>query len=175
MLPARKRQVRADPRGQPVFRVDYSSTGLLPPWQRDNQRRVERIMVHDPRSLANVWVLDETTDGYIAVPTRLPRPDMTLAQSEAARQALQACKARDHTEGRLFENLAQIRSIKVAAHSTTVRRKAERTRQASRGARENSGAVRAEVPASAHTQMEATTGPAWASSVVEPFADAERL
>lgn len=111
MLPARKRQVRADPRGQPDFPGGLQLDGLLPPWQRDNQRQVERIVVHDPRSLANVWVLDETTDGYIAVPTRLPRPDMTLAQSEAARQALQACKARDHTEGRLFENLAQIRSI----------------------------------------------------------------
>jgi putative transposase len=158
-----------------VFRVDYSSTALLPLWQRDNQRRVERIVVYDPRSLAKIWVLDETSDHYIPVPTRLPRPDMTLAQSAAARQALQACKAQDRTEDRLFENLVQIRSIEAAAHSKTTRRKAERTRQASKAARENGGAVRAEGPISAQTQMEATAGPAWASSPVEPFFDAERL
>lgn len=107
-----------------VFRVDYSSTALLPLWQRDNQRRVERIVVYDPRSLANVWMLDETSDNYIAMLTRLPRLDMTLAQSAAARQALQACKAQDRTEDRLFENLAQIRSIEAAAHGNTTRRKA---------------------------------------------------
>ena len=42
-----------------LFRVDYSSVDLLPLWRRDNQRRVARIVVYDPRSLARVWVLDE--------------------------------------------------------------------------------------------------------------------
>ena len=48
-------------------------------WRRDNQRRIERIVVYDPRSLATVWVLDEETNDYIAVPYRVPHPDMTLS------------------------------------------------------------------------------------------------
>ncbi len=60
--------------GNRLFRVDYSSADLLPLWRRDNQRRVGRIVVYDPRSLAQVWILDETTDAYVAVPTRVPAP-----------------------------------------------------------------------------------------------------
>ena len=37
-----------------LFRVDYSSVDLLPLWRRDNQRRVARVVVYDPRSLARV-------------------------------------------------------------------------------------------------------------------------
>ena len=38
---------------------------------------------------------------------------MTLAESEAARQRLQALKAADRTESRLFENLSDIRAIEA--------------------------------------------------------------
>jgi hypothetical protein len=55
-----------------LFRVDYSCTDLLPLWKRDNQHAVSRIVVYDPRSLAKVWLLDETTDRYTAVPARPP-------------------------------------------------------------------------------------------------------
>ncbi len=115
-----------------LFRVDYSSVDLLPLWRRDNQRRVERVVVYDPRSLARVWVLDETTGDYIAIPYRVPHPDMTLAQSGEARRRLQALKAQDRTERRLFDNLAEIRAIEASARTATTRRKAERTRQAGR-------------------------------------------
>ena len=119
-----------------LFRVDYSSVDLLPLWRRDNQRRVARIVVYDPRSLARVWVLDESTDDYIPIPYRVPHPDMTLAQSTAARGALHASRARDRTEARLFENLSDIRAIEATAKSATTRRKAERTRQAMRSVRD---------------------------------------
>ena len=56
-----------------LFRVDYSSVDLLPLWRRDNQRRVERIVVYDPRSLARVWILDEATDDCIPIPYRVSR------------------------------------------------------------------------------------------------------
>jgi putative transposase len=158
--------------GVRLFRVDYSSVDLLPLWRRDNQRRVERIVVYDPRSLARVWVLDETTDDYIAVPYRVPRPDMTLAQSAAARHAMHQSKARDRTEGRLFDNLAEIRAIEDSARSATTRRKAERTVQASRGARETT------LPAGQATTAPAaavTPAPAWAGTAIAPFDDVERL
>ena len=162
--------------GLRLFRVDYSSPGLLPLWRRDNGRRVERIVVYDPRSLAQVWVLDETTETYLAVPTRVPRPDMTLAQSEASRRALQASKARDRTEGRLFENVAKIKAIEAAAQTATTRRKAERSRQAARGARE-AGLVPCASPPGPQDAMpgQASLGPAWAGSDVEAFTDVERL
>lgn len=115
-----------------LFRVDYSSVDLLPLWRRDNQRRVERVVVYDPRSLARVWVLDETTGDYLAIPYRVPHPDMTLAQSTEARRRLQALTAQDRTERRLFDNLAEIRAIEASARSATARRKAERARQAGR-------------------------------------------
>ena len=89
-----------------LFRVDYSSRDLLAMWQRQNQERIERIVVYDPRSLATVWVVDDATGDYIAVPYRVPRADMTLAESDAARRRLQALKAADRTEARLFETCA---------------------------------------------------------------------
>jgi putative transposase len=95
----RRRLVRT---GFRLFRVDYSARDLLAMWKRQNQQAIERIVVYDPRSLATVWVVDEATGGYIALPYRVPRADMTLAESEAARRQLQALKAADRTEARLF-------------------------------------------------------------------------
>jgi putative transposase len=160
--------------GVRLFRVDYSSVDLLPLWQRDNQRRVERIVVYDPRSLACVWVLDEATDYYVRLPYRVPHPDMTLAQSMAAREALHASRARDRTEDRLFENLTGIRAIEAAAKSATSRRKAERTRQAMRGAREDAGrhaAADTAKPPEAASHLR----PTWAGTAITPFDDVERL
>jgi putative transposase len=158
-----------------LFRVDYSSVDLLPLWRRDNQRRVARIVVYDPRSLARVWVLDESTDDYIPTPYRVPHPDMTLAQSAAARVALHASRARDRTEPRLFENLSEIRAIEATAKSATDRRKAERTRQATRSVRDD--ARRAPVADATKPVPEAAaqSPPAWAGTVVAPFDDVERL
>ena len=163
--------------GVRLFHVDYSSVDLLPLWRRDNQHRVERIVVYDPRSLAQVWLLDEKPDAYIALPYRVPHPDMTLAQSGAARQAFRASAARDRTERRLFENLAEIQTIEATAKSATSRRKAERTRQARRDVRDEPH------PGSTLSTMESAGGPAratpkrpaWADTAVAPFADVERL
>ncbi len=165
---------------------------LLPLWRRDNQRRVERIVVYDPRSLAQVWIVDETTGDYIAVPYRVPHPDMTLAQSEEARRRLQALKAQDRTERRLFENLAEIRAIEAGARSATCRRKAERSRQAAKSARAAAGQATAAggrpgtgspavgtgddcVAASPRARTAATTAPTWAGQVIAPFTDVEVL
>lgn len=162
--------------GVRLFRVDYSSTDLLPLWRRDNQRRVERIVVYDPRSLARVWVLDERTDAYVAVPTRMPRPDMTLAQSEASRRALHASKSQDRIEERLFENVAKIKSIEAAALTATTRGKAERSRQAVNGVRKAGLESPVDPSASTDAAVEpAKADPAWASSAVVPFTDVERL
>ncbi len=159
-----------------LFRVDYSSADLLPLWRRDNQHRVARIVVYDPRSLAQVWVLDESTDAYVAVPTRVPRPDMTLAQSEASRRALHASKSQDRTEERLFENVAKIKSIEAAALTATTRRKAERSRHAAKGVREAGLASPVDPAASTATVAEpAMPAPTWASVAVVPFTDVERL
>jgi putative transposase len=124
-----------------LFRVDYSSRDLLGLWRRDNGRRVERIVVYDPRSLATVWVVDEDTGDYIAVPYRVPHPDMTLAESEAARRQLRLLKAADRTERRLFDNLAAIRAIEAEAKTLTERRRAERTRQARRAVADTASAL----------------------------------
>lgn len=117
-----------------LFRVDYSSRDLLPLWRRQNQERVERIVVYDPRSLATIWVVDDVTGEYVALPYRVPRADMTLAESEAARERLQLLKAADRTEARLFENVLQIRAIEERGRTATARMKAERSRQARRAA-----------------------------------------
>ena len=173
--------------GIKLFRVDYSSVVLLPLWRRDNQQRVERIVVYDPRSLAQVWIVDETTGGYIAVPYRVPHPDMTLAQSEEARRRLQALKAQDRTERRLFENLAEIRAIEAGARSATSRRKAERSRQAAKSAQATAADGRPGtgspavgtgddcVGASPRAGTAATTAPAWAGQLIAPFTDVEVL
>jgi putative transposase len=117
-----------------LFRVDYSSRDLLPMWRDQNQAKIERIVVYDPRSLARVWVNDSATGGYIAVPYRVPHPDMTLAESEAARTALQAAKAADRTEARLFDNVLQVRAIEEKGRTATSRMKAERSKLARRAA-----------------------------------------
>jgi putative transposase len=69
-LPFERRALRRT--GVALFKVDYSSIDLLPLWRRDNQQLVERVVVYDPRSLARVWLLDDATDDYIAVPYRIP-------------------------------------------------------------------------------------------------------
>ena len=162
-----------------LFRIDYSSRDLLDMWRRDNGRRVMRIVVYDPRSLATVWVMDEVSGNYIAVPYRVPHPDMTLAESEEARRRMRALKAADRTERRLFDNLAAIRAIEAQAKTTTARRKAERTRQAGNGAGE--AAMRLPRPAPAVVWGSAKPVPPIAHGmaprplVIEPFADVEVL
>ena len=137
-----------------LFRVDYSAADLLPLWRRDNGRRVERIVVYDPRSLAQVWVLDEAIDTCLRAQTRAPRPDMTLAQSAASRRDLQASKAQDRIEDRLFENVAKIKAIEAAACTATKRRKAERSRQAGKGNRD-AGLASPESPSPSSDTMSA--------------------
>jgi putative transposase len=164
-----------------LFRVDYSTRDLLGMWRRDNGRRVTRTVVYDPRSLATMWVMDEATDTYIAVPYRVPHPDMTLAESEEARRRLLALKAADRTERRLFDNLTAIRAIEAQAKTTTARRKAERTRQARRGAQEtaallprpDAGAVPPAGIATPEPPGKAHAAPC--SSSIEPFTDVEVL
>jgi putative transposase len=164
-----------------LFRIDYSSRDLLGMWRRDNGRRVMRIVVYDPRSLATIWVLDEITGEYIAVPYRVPHPDMTLAESEDARDRLRSLRAADRTERRLFENIAAIGAIEAQAKTTTARRKAERTRQARRGARE--AAVRLPRPSPSAVSILAdgelgqpgTIDAPSRAAVTEPFTDVEVL
>lgn len=160
-----------------LFRIDYSARDLLGMWRRDNGRRVMRIIVYDPRSMATIWVLDEVTGDYIAVPYRVPHPDMTLAESEEARRRLRALKAADRTERRLFENIAAIRAIEAAAKTTTARRKAERTRQARRGAEEAAtrllppGASAVPTLDGVTSESSETTDAASPAVVIEPFTD----
>lgn len=192
-LPFERRALRRT--GLALFKVDYSAIDLLALWRRDNQQPVERVVVYDPRSLARVWLLDETTDDYIAVPYRVPHPDMTLAESEAARRRMRASRAQDRTERRLFENLAEIRAIEEQARSTTSRRKVERTRLANKAARESlpgqpdgtepvetaggglEGTHRTAAPAKLGLRPvpEASADPAWAGQAIAPFGDVERF
>jgi putative transposase len=159
-----------------LFRVDYSCSELQPLWRRDNQARVERIVVYDPRSLTQIWVLDEATDQYITVPTRVPRPDMTLAQSVEARRALRAAKAQDRTEARLFENLAGIKAIEATASNATARHKAERSRLAAKGVRKSaSGIEGGQTPAAYSPSEEVKPLPEWSENAIEPFTDVERF
>ena len=168
----RRRLVRT---GFRLFRVDYSARDLLAMWKRQNQEAIERIVVYDPRSLARVWVLDESTDDYVPIPYRVPHPDMTLAQSSAARGALHASRARDRTEPRLFENLSDIRAIEATAKSATARRKAERTRQAMQSARDGAPPAPVADAAKPAPETAAQSPPAWAGTVIAPFDDVERL
>lgn len=169
--------------GLALFKVDYSSVDLLPLWRRDNQQPVERVVVYDPRSLARVWLLDDVTGDYIAVPYRVPHPDMTLAESQEARGRMRASRAQDRTERRLFENLAEIRVIEDQARSATSRRRAERTRLASKAARESiPGKLDERGPAETVSRgaedMHRITDPAaptWTGQVIAPFGDVERL
>ena len=164
----RRRLVRT---GIRLFRVDYSSHDLLPMWRRQNQTALKRIVVYDPRSLATIWVVDELTGAYVPVSYRIPRADMTLAESEAARQRLQTLKAADRTETRLFENVLQVRAIEERGRTATARMKAERSRQARRAA------VRSIQSSSTNSASHAETRrPAMAPPThIEAFADVEDL
>lgn len=169
--------------GVRLFRIDYSSPGLLPMWRRDNGRRVPRVVVYDPRSLARVWVLDEATGGYVAVPYRAPRPDMTLAESLAARRRMRSLRAADRTERRLFDGVEEIRRVEAAAKTATGRRRAERARQGRRAAAEagprltaaeGAGPGPADRGAAAAVQAPLAP-PAPALADAEPFDDVELL
>lgn len=156
-----------------LFRVDYSSLDLLPLWRRDNQQPVERVVVYDPRSLRQVWIADEVSGEYIAVPYRIPHPDMTLAESVEARSAFHEAKARDRTERRLFENLSETRAIVAQAKSKTTRRKAERTFQAAKNVQDRSLPA---MPESNPNKVVPTNRvPAWHDTDVTPFSDVERV
>ncbi len=201
-LPFERRALRRT--GIALFKVDYSAIDLLSLWRRDNQQPVERVVVYDPRSLARVWLLDDATDDYIAVPYRIPHPDMTLAESEEARRRMRASRAQDRTERRLFENVAEIRAIEEQARSATSRRKAERTRLANQAARESLAGKPGEgSPAETVSGTAADTrriadpaksagpdrlggrpvcdepiepaAPGWAGQTIAPFGDVERL
>lgn len=179
-LPYEKRTLRRT--GFRLFRVDYSGVDLLPLWRHDNQRQITRVIVYDPRSLAQIWVADETTGEYIAISYRSPHPDMTLAESEALRSSFHAAKAQDRGETRLFDNLAETRAIVENARSATMRRKAERTRQAHRQAAEH---IPAKIspssgrPTGLTGQSEktgtASAPPPWAAEIIQPFTDVERV
>ena len=179
-LPYEKRILRRT--GFRLFRVDYSSVDLLPLWRHDNGKEVSRVVVYNPNSLAQIWVADETTGEYLAVPYRLPHPDMTLAESAELRSSLHAGKARDRGEARLFENLAETRAIVAKAKSTTMRRKAERARQARQATQEpvTKPALTKSIPA-ANTPATGIPQPAparskaaWEAAEIIPFADVER-
>jgi putative transposase len=166
----RRRLVRT---GFRLFRVDYSSRDLLAMWQRQNQEHIERLVVYDPRSLATVWVIDDATGGYIAVPYRVPRADMTLVESEAARRQLQTLKAADRTEARLFDTVMQIRAVEERGRTATSRMKAERSRQARSAKAAASGHRCAATTASAADAPSVSRPPPLA--VIAPFADVEDL
>ena len=157
--------------GLRLFRVDYSSHDLLPMWRRQNHAPVGRIVVYDPRSLATIWVVDDVTGDYMAVPYRVPRADMTLAESVAARQRLQALKAADRTEARLFENVLQVRAIEERGRTVTARMKAERSRQARRAALRPTQPDSAAAAPLSERQRPAIAPPPH----IEPFADVADL
>jgi hypothetical protein len=144
-------------------------------WKRQNQEAIERIVVYDPRSLATVWVVDDATGGYIAVPYRVPRADMTLAESDAARRQLRALKAADRTEARLFERVLQVRAIEQHGRTATSRMKAERSRQARRAvsaARLRDDGTAAPPAAERSSRSPHAQQP---PAVIEPFTDVEDL
>ncbi len=186
-LPYEERVLRRT--GFRLFRVDYSCIDLLPLWRHDNGKQVERVCVYNPNSLAHIWVADETSGEYLAVPYRSPHPDMTLAESSELRASLHAGKARDRGEARLFENLAETRAIVANAKSTTKRRKAERTYQARQAVQEAAARSPLAVPIAPPpatltpagdnpvlvTSQAATKGKAaWDAADITPFTDVER-
>jgi putative transposase len=119
-------------------------------------------------------VVDDATGDYIAVPYRVPRADMTLAESEAARQRLQALKAEDRTEARLFETVLQVRAVEERGRTATTRMKAERSRQARRAATARATNDTKDVgPAAAASVSAPPAG--LPPAVLEPFADVEDL
>jgi hypothetical protein len=88
---------------------------------------------------------------------------------------LHASRARDRTEARLFENLSDIRAIEATAKSATARRKAERTRQAMRSARDGAALAPTADATNPAPDAAAQSPPAWAGTVIAPFDDVERL
>lgn len=102
----------------------------------------------------------------------MPREDITLAQSEEARRALHKSAARDRTEDKLFDNIAQIRAIEASAKSLTARRKAERSVQAAKAKHRQTPA-----PTDAMAQPPTTVpvAPSWSDADLMPFADAEHI
>ena len=166
----RRRLVRT---GFRLFRVDYSARDLLGMWKRQNQQKIERVVVYDPRSLATVWVVDDADGEYVSVPYRVPRADMTLAESVAARRKLRALKAEDRTETHLFEAVSQVRAVEERGRTATSRMKAERSRQARRAAaaQVSGDHVTATRTAAELQSPRAPTPPV----TIEPFADVEDL
>ena len=170
-LPFESRELRRT--GIRLFWVDYSSVDILPLWQRDNQKALKRVVVYDPRSLKNVWVVDEMAHEYIKVPYRIPHPDMTLAESIQARENSRHLKSRDRTEARLFENIAAIQEIVAKAKSTTTRRKAERAVQARRSLHQKD--EQRNVVEETSSQIIMREQPAWVGTEITPFSDVERI
>ena len=70
----RRRLVRT---GFRLFRVDYSARDLLGMWKRQNQEKIERVVVYDPRSLAMIWVINDEDGQYVlgALPCTARRHD----------------------------------------------------------------------------------------------------
>jgi putative transposase len=168
----RRRLVRT---GFRLFRVDYSARDLLGMWKRQNQEKIERVVVYDPRGLATIWVVDDADGEYVSVPYRVPRADMTLAESVAARRKLQALKAEDRTETRLFEAVSQIRAVEERGRTATSRMKAERSRQARRAAAAPaSGDDVTATCTAAELSLPSPRAPI-PPAIIEPFADVEDL
>ena len=119
-------------------------------------------------------MVDDATGDYIAVPYRVPRADMTLAESEAARQRLQALKAKDRTEARLFETVLQVRAVEERGRTATTRMKAERSRQARRAATARATNDTKDVGPAAGASVSAPPA-GLPPAVLEPFADVEDL
>lgn len=169
-LPYERRRLRRT--GVRLFRVDYSSRDLEPLWREAGGRDgAKRIVVYDPRGLAVVHVADEAGGGYVPAHYRVPRPDMTLAESEQARRALARLRAEDRTEARLFEHIERVRAVVARGRTATARAQAERSEQARRGA---AAARRASAAAAAEPGYGAPPAPT-PRSAVEPFDDVEEL
>jgi len=158
-----------------LFRVDYSSRDLVAMWQRQNQKPIKRIVVYDPRSLATVWVVDDATEGYIAVPYRVPSTDMTLAESQAARRRLRTLKTNDRTEARLIESVLQVRAVEERGRTATSRMRAERSRQARRTATAPATRDHATGKPPSVDSSSPRPGSRLPPAVIEPFADVEDL
>ena len=117
--------------------------------------------------------MDDVTGEYIAVPYRVPHPDMTLAESEAARQAATGAQSCGPDRGRLFENVLQVRAIEERGRTATARMKAERSRQARRTACATNTARSCSI--GHRTRDAAANLCAPPAAMIAPFADVEDL
>lgn len=176
-LPFERRTLRRT--GVRLFGVDYASRDLEPLWSEDRRRGAaapRRIVVYDPRGLAVVHVADEATGAYVPAHYRVPRADMTLAESEEARRALAGLRAEDRTEARLFEHVERIRAVVERGRTATERAKAERSAQARRGAAGARGAAARIPPAGTEAPAQAPgAADAPLRAPVEPFDDVAEL